>query len=149
LDDAETIAKVEQLAEAGIKTLVIGIPGSDNYVSVLDELADKGGARASDTSPKYYKVDDPEALTDTLVDLTTDLVTSCELALEENPPSLDRVNVFIDDEVLPQEGDDGWEYDMSTTPPTIVIKGQTCADIEMNGVDSVGVKFGCPTVIVK
>ncbi len=148
LDDEQTIAQVRALKDAGITSLIVGIPGSDQepYEVLLDTLAAEGGAPAGSASPKYYRVDDAAELADTLVSLTTNLVTSCELALERTPPDLDEVNVFVDDEVVPRLGDDGWEYDRSTNPPKIVIKGQTCADIESQGAESVRVEFGCPTI---
>lgn len=150
LDDDATIAAVQALANAGITTFVVGIPGSDQaaYQAVLDELAVEGGAPAAEESPKYYQVTDAEELSETLVALTSDLVTSCELLLERVPPDLDEVNVFVNGEVVPKLGDDGWEFDHSTSPPTIVIKGETCATIESEGVESVLVEFGCPTIDV-
>lgn len=150
LDDDGTIAQVKALADAGITTFVVGIPGSDQeaYQVVLDALAEEGGAPASDTSPKYYQVNDADELSETLVALTSDLVTSCSLALERTPPDLNKVNVFVDNEVVPKLGDDGWEYDNSTSPPTIVIKGETCAALESEGAQSVRVEFGCPTIEV-
>ncbi|HEU5076329.1 MAG TPA: hypothetical protein VFU02_19185 [Polyangiaceae bacterium] len=148
LDDDGAIQQVEALTAAGITTFVVGIPGSDQpaYQAVLDVLAERGGAPAADESPKYYQVTDASELSETLISLTSELVTSCELALHEVPPDLDEVNVFVNDEVVPKLGDDGWEYDHSTTPPTIVIKGETCATIESQGVQSVLVEFGCPTI---
>ena len=150
LDDDATVQAVQALSDAGITTFVVGIPGSDQpvYQAVLDQLAVKGGAPASDESPKYYQVTDAEELSETLVALTSDLVQSCELLLESVPPNRNEVNVIIDGEALPQPGDDGWEYDDSTSPPTIVIKGETCAAIESEGVQSVLVEFGCPTIDV-
>jgi len=148
LDGDRSVAQVQALAEAGITTFVVGIPGSDQdaYQVVLDALAVEGGAPASNESPKYYQVTDAEELSDTLIALTSDLVTSCELLLESTPPDLMKVNVFVNGEVVPSLGDDGWEYDRSTSPPTIVIKGETCATIETEGVESVSVEFGCPTI---
>jgi len=35
-----------------------------------------------------------------------------------------------------------------TSPPTIELKGLTCEHIETVGVESVSVKYGCPTVIL-
>lgn len=150
LDDDGSIAQVKALADAGITTFVVGIPGSDQdeYQAVLDALAEEGGAPASNSSPKYYQVNDAQELSDTLVALTADLVTSCSLVLENNPPDRNKVNVFVDDEVVPKLGDDGWEYDNSTDPPSIVIKGATCAAIESEGAESVRVEFGCPTIDV-
>lgn len=150
LDDDRTEAQVQRLADAGIRTLVVGIPGSDAepYVTVLDRLAVAGGAPASTTSPKYYKVEDPEALSDTMRRLTAELITSCELQLEQEPPDREMVNVFIDDEVLPKS-DDTWDYDDTTDPPTIVIMGEACEGLKSSGAESVRVEFNCPTVIVR
>lgn len=146
LDDARTIAQVESLAEAGIGTFVVGIPGSGEYAQVLDALAVAGGHSASATSPQYFEVTDAQELTATLVSITTNLVKICEFQLDRTPPDPNKVNVFIDGEVVPQEGDDGWEYDNSTNPPTIIIKGETCEQLKTEGAENVTFEFGCPTV---
>src|SRR5690606_14762035 len=39
LDDAAVIEKIEALAEAGVATFVIGIPGTEQYASYLDDFA--------------------------------------------------------------------------------------------------------------
>ncbi len=146
LDDTRTEAQVASLTAAGVTTYVIGIPGSDLYAGVLDALAVAGGEAVSTTSPKYYEVADAQQLTDTLVSITTSLVKTCEFQLSTTPPDPDNVNVLIDGTVLPQGGDNGWAYDNSTDPPTIVIKGQTCQNLETQGAHAVTFEFGCPTV---
>jgi hypothetical protein len=80
------------------------------------------------------------------VSITTNLVKICEFQLDRTPPDPNKVNVFIDGEVVPQEGDDGWEYDNSTNPPTIIIKGETCEQLKTEGAENVTFEFGCPTV---
>ena len=147
LDDDRTLAQVQALQAAGITTFVVGIPGSDQapYEVLLDALAEAGGAPASESSPKYYRVEDAEQLSETLVSLTSDLVNSCELVLERRPPDVNKVNVFVNDEVIPKLGDDGWEYDDPSAPSIIIIKGETCAQIEEEGAQSVSVEYGCPT----
>ncbi|XYI03695.1 vWA domain-containing protein [Sorangium sp. So ce1128] len=146
LDDARTVQQVKDLSAAGIRTFVVGIPGTTAYATVLDELAVQGGTATAETSPRYFEVVDAAGLGETLISITRDLVRSCELALQSEPPDRAKVNVFIDDEVLPKPGDDGWDYDDSTTPPTIVIKGATCEHVKSVGAESVRVEFGCPTV---
>ena len=146
LDDQGTVDEVTQLATAGVSTFVVGIPGSAPYAALLDALAEAGGRAASTTSPKYFEVADAQQLTDTLESITKQLVRSCEFQLEQGPPDPDKVNVYIDGEVVPKDGADGWEYDNSTDPPTIVIKGQTCEDLIAQGAESVSFAFGCPTV---
>ncbi|WP_438030694.1 vWA domain-containing protein [Sorangium sp. So ce233] len=146
LDDARTVEQVKALSAAGIRTFVVGIPGTSAYAAVLDQLAVEGGTATAESSPRYFEVVDAAALGETLTGITRDLVRSCELALRAEPPDRAKVNVFIDDEVLPKPGDDGWDYDDSTTPPTIVIKGATCEHVKSAGAESVRVEFGCPTV---
>ena len=149
LDDTATTAQVAALSNEGIPTFVVGIPGSDLYADVLDSLAVAGGVPASTTSPKYFEVSDPDALTQTLIDITRELVKTCTFQLAETPPDPEKVNVYVDGEVLPQDGPDGWHYDNSTTPPTIVITGATCDELETMGAESVTFEFGCPTITVK
>lgn len=146
LDGDRVLNEVERLRDAGIVTIVVGIPGSEPYADVLDALAEKGGAPASPASPRYFKVEDPEALTQTLSALSFDLIRSCELQLGSAPPDTDKVNVYLDDSVVPQLGDDGWELDTSSPPGTIRLKGETCAHVETNGARTIRVEFGCPTV---
>jgi hypothetical protein len=146
LDDTRTIAQVRALSDVGITTLVVGIPGSDlaPYVAVLDALADEGGAPASNSSPMYYQVQDAGDLSDTLNRLTANLVTNCELVLEEAPPDNDEVNVFVDDEVV-YKNEDGWAFDDDDNPTRIILQGETCSRIEMEGVQNLTVEYGCPT----
>lgn len=146
LDDDGTVAQVSALADIGVSTFVVGIPGSDLFAGVLDALAVAGGHAVSATSPKYFEVTDAQELTDTLQSITTNLVKACEFQLNSTPPDADKVNVFIDGQVVPKDGPDGWEYDNSTTPPTIVIKGATCDALQSEGAQSVSFEFGCPTV---
>lgn len=148
LDSSGTKAQVEALADAGITTFVVGIPGSDQaaYETLLDELAVLGGAPASSDSPQFYQVADATELSSTLVALTSDLVDSCELILENPPPDEEKVNVIIDGETLAKTGDDGWEFDDPENPTAIIIKGETCTTIETEGVQSVSVEYGCPTI---
>src|SRR5690606_20887743 len=142
-----TLAQVQALHAAGITSFVVGIPGSDQapYEVLLDALAEAGGAPASQSSPMYYRVEDAQQLSDTLLSLTSDLVDSCELVLERRPPDADEVNVFVNDTIVPKLGDDGWDYDDPSAPSAIIIKGETCRQIEEEGAQSVRVEYGCPT----
>src|SRR6185295_7120061 len=56
LDEQASVAQLTAMATAGIKTFVVGIPGTDPYVATLDAMAVAGGAPASTTSPKYFAV---------------------------------------------------------------------------------------------
>jgi hypothetical protein len=146
LDDDRTVEQVTALAGAGITTLVVGIPGSDapEYVVVLDRLAEEGGAPASEDSPMYYQVEDADELADTLLRLTSNLVKSCELVLDEPPPDVDEVNVFVDGEVI-YKTDDGWAFDDPRNPTRIILQGAACELVETEGVQNLTVEYGCPT----
>jgi hypothetical protein len=145
LDDVATTRRVEALAAAGVPTFVVGIPGSEDFAATLDAVAVAGG-RARAGATKYFAVTNAEELTDTLRSITRELVKTCELQLESRPPDPDALNVEIDGELVPQSGADGWELDLSTAPPTVRLKGATCATVESEGASSVTIRYGCPTI---
>ena len=151
LDDVETRASVEALATAGIPTFVIGIPGTESYATLLDELAMAGGRANKDGPPSYFAVTRegtaPGGLTSVLSAITSSVLMSCRLTLGSTPPALDKLNVQVDGKVLPQKGPDGWALDTTTDPPTVELKGATCERVEREGVQNITVLFGCPTVV--
>jgi hypothetical protein len=150
LDEDGTVEAVTALADAGVKTFVVGIPGSQFYADTLDRVALAGLVPNDTGDSKYYRVSadgDAEGLTEVLTKITTSVITTCRLQLASDPPALDRINVEIDDTPVPQRGDDGWEIDETTSPPTLVLRGETCRLLETEGAGSIRVTFGCPTVI--
>ncbi|HEY3494091.1 MAG TPA: vWA domain-containing protein, partial [Polyangiaceae bacterium] len=154
LDEDRSVMQVEALAAAGIKTIVVGIPGTEFFADTLDALAEAGDAPNPEAPPSYYRVtaeEGAEGLTETLTRITTGLITSCRLQLTSTPddPNYEGLlNVVIDGKEVPQAGDDGWDVDRATEPPTIVLKGETCEAMETQGASQVTVTYGCPTVVV-
>jgi hypothetical protein len=152
LDEDDTVAAVEALADAGIRTFVVGIPGTAAYGSTLDAMAVAGLSENPDAPPSYYRVDaagGTEGLAEVLTGITRGVIRSCRLQLTSTPTDPDYeglINVEIDGQDVPQMGDDGWEVDRSTTPPTIVLKGATCEFMQTEGAESVSITYGCPTV---
>jgi hypothetical protein len=148
LDDAASIQAVTELADVGIKTFVIGIPGTEAYAGTLDALAEQSGVENPDAPPSYFAVSAAggvDGLTDVLTRVTTGLITSCKLQLEEEPPNIDDVFVVIDGLLLEQGAADGWqESDPATSPPTIEIQGATCGKLESDGAEYINVSYGCP-----
>ena len=55
--------------------------------------------------------------------------------------------MYLDGDVIPKDDDDGWMYDMSTDPVTIVLTGPTCTEVEETGVEKISVKYGCMTIV--
>ena len=152
LDDGATVAMVKQLAKANIKTFVIGIPGTEAYGSTLDSLATEGGEPNPSAPPAYFAVTASggvKALSQVLTNITTGLITSCDLVLSKEPPDLEKINVVIDGQTLLEGDPNGWSLDQSSTPPTVVLKGSTCASVTKSGAEKVSVTFGCPTEHVK
>jgi hypothetical protein len=154
LDESRTVDQVEALAAAGIDTFVVGIPGSQFFASTLDKLAEAGGQENPDAPPSYYAVtenDGAAGLADVLTRITTGLITTCRLQLTSTPDSPNYeglLNVVIDGQEIPQQGDDGWDVDRTTSPPTIVLKGATCEALETRGAEKVSITYGCPTIMV-
>lgn len=152
LDDAATLAMVKALAKANVKTFVVGIPGTEAYGATLDSIATEGGESNPNAPPAYFAVsasDGVKALSQVLTKITTGLITSCDLVLGEEPPDLDQINVVIDGKTIPEGDANGWSLDQSTSPPTIELKGTTCASVTRSGAEHLSVTFGCPTEHVK
>jgi hypothetical protein len=152
VDDTATIDQINKLASAGIKTFVVGIPGSEAYSNFLDQFAVAGGATNPAAPPSYYRVDAAggvAGLTKVFTDITTQLVTSCDIELTTPPRDPNKVNVAIDCQVLGTngtDGSDGWILDQSTDPQKIVLQGTTCRWVQRTGAQRVDIVFGCPTV---
>jgi hypothetical protein len=154
LDDDATLAEIERLLALGIKTVVIGIPGSEPYEAALNAFAVAGGASNPREGSSYYRVEAnrPEELTAVFVDIVMNLIKSCEIYLEESPPGLDLVNVALDCVVVPRidpdTGAENWEIVGTETgaPPMLRLLDPLCTQALSAGVRRVDVLFGCPTI---
>ena len=152
LDDAGTTAVVKELAAVGVKTFVVGIPGTEAYGSTLDTLAIAGGEQNPDAPPNYFSVSASggvKALSQVLTNITTGLITSCSLVLQEEPPDINQINVVVDGQTILEGSADGWALDRTTNPPTIELKGTTCETVRTSGAQKLSITFGCPTEHVK
>jgi len=149
LDDEAVIAAIEALRTEGIFTFVVGIPGTENYTPSLDAFARAGGVPRDGAEHDYFAVSAASGvsgLTGVLKSITTELLRSCEIALTEPPAQPSLVNVAIDCEVLPKEGESGWQYDDPEAPASLVIRGPACDDIKAYGARRVDVVYGCTTI---
>ena len=148
LDDAASVQAVADLADAGIKTFVIGIPGTEAYADTLDALAAQSGVENPDAPPAYFAVSAKggvDGLTSVFQRITTGLITSCRLQLEGEPPNINDVFVVIDGVLIKKGEADGWrESAPPTSPPTLEIQGATCDKLEAEGAEYINVSYGCP-----
>jgi hypothetical protein len=149
LDDQSVLEQVTKLKDANVPTFVIGIPGTEAYAGFLDPIAEAGGRPAPAGSPRrYYAVSAQggvQGLVDVFREITTQLVRSCEIELGKNPPDLNKVNVALECEIVPQKQADGdaWIIDQSTDPNKLIFQGRTCKWIQDNGANRVDVVYGC------
>jgi hypothetical protein len=151
VDDGAVTQQIAALESAGIRTFVVGIPGTEEYADYLDAFARAGGVPNQGGSRDYFAVSGAlgvTGLTGVLTNITTALVTSCEITLAEQPAQISLVNVAIDCEALEKEGDDGsgWEFDDPTNPHSVIVHGPACDDLKANGARRVDVVYGCTTI---
>jgi hypothetical protein len=146
LDAVPTLDATAALAKAGFPVYVIGVPGSAPYANLLDQVATAGGT-ALPASPKYFRVDSTgqTEMLAALKQVAAKIVATCTFKLKQPPQDVNYVNVYFDEQVLPQDpqGGNGWKIDGDT----LTLTGGACAAV-MNGVVlDVRIIVGCPTVI--
>jgi len=143
LDAEPTLAAVMAFSAAGIPVYVLGVPGSEPYAVLLDELAVAGGT-ARGSEPQYYAVSsfDQAAFASAMSQIAAKVTGSCTLVLNAVPPQPDEVNVFLNGAAIAQTGPDGW----TLAGTTVTILGKSCQAILDGDVVDVRVVAGCPTV---
>jgi hypothetical protein len=143
LDTNGSVEAVQLLAAAGVKTFVVGIPGSEAYASLLDQLALAGGVGKTE-SPHYYRVADADALTETVSSLGVAVALGCSIELTTPPPDPALVNLFFDGELVPSDPVDGWTF---RDDRTVQVQGAACQLLQTGEVLQADVIAGCPIVI--
>ena len=123
LDDAGARAAAEAVNDAGYAVFVIGIPGSEDYTGVLEDLAEAGGTGS------YYQADDTDELAQALSDIVTRVAT-CRFDLSIIPvePS---IGVTINGDDIPQSQVNGWDI---VDADTIELFGSACNLALVSGV---------------
>lgn len=146
LDDQGTLDAVQSLRDAGVKTIVLGMPGSEAYTNVLDALATAGGMASDAGAERYLRVDNPSELSAALESVTQGVIRSCTVALAEPPPT-SLINVYVDGEVLFKDDQNGWLLNDDPAAPTVEVVGDACAQVEREGVGEITVRYGCQTIV--
>jgi len=164
LDDAASIAEVERLREAGVRTFVIGLgedfAGTDPLsTQVLDRLAEAGGVPREGHPQKFYSAADEAELEAALAAIIEQIAAPCTYELDG--PVCDgrlvKIALRIDGErvetrcnpTLDQDAD--WFFverpDGSLDPRTITFSPPLCqrlADAETVSISIRGVENACP-----
>jgi hypothetical protein len=145
IDADASVAPITALLGHGIKTYVIGLPGSEAYQEVLNRFAIAGGTarvQTAATDPIYYPVTDTQMLTQALRNITAEFSISCTVVLDQAPPDWTQVNVYFDNGLVKMNPADGWKQIDSTT---LEITGPACDLLRSGDVFQIQVVAGCPT----
>jgi hypothetical protein len=134
LDDRRTIDTVLNLNLDGVKTFVIGIPGSEEFATVLDEMAIAGGTAVNN---QHYAVSSADELSNALSATTGNLVP-CVYEVEQPVDDVNSVIVRIDGIPIPHDVThvNGWDYMDSN----LHFYGEACAmlrDGEHHGIRAI------------
>jgi hypothetical protein len=152
LDAAATIASVSALASSGVPVYVIGVPQSEPYGAVLDQLARAGGT-ARGNEPQYYAASDtdPSSLLVALKKIAARVTGGCSFTLANVPADPSLVNVLFDGSPVPQSGPDGWtltaQSGAAAGQAIVTVLGASCQKILDGDVLDMRVVVGCPTVM--
>jgi hypothetical protein len=144
------VAAVRTLANAGVPVYVIGVPQSEPYAALLDQLAQAGGT-ARGSEPQYYaaSASDPSELLTALKKIAAQITGTCTLTLSAAPPDPSLVNVILDGALLKQSGPDGWTLTTAHADggaqSIVTVLGASCQRILDGDVLEVRVVVGCPT----
>lgn len=143
LDRAATLKAVSELAADGITVYVIGIPGSELYGTLLDQMAIIGGGAQQDAPTRYYRIDDLGSLGDIFAEIGAALV-SCTFDLADPPEGVGLTNVYFDESVVLQDAESGWVW---IDGDTIELVGAACEELRSGRVSKVQIVSGCPTEV--
>jgi Mg-chelatase subunit ChlD len=109
LDDERTVHAVRALRARGIKTIVVGIPGTEEVRDLLDVMAVEGG---TDVDGRHHVVDDLDGLLATLRS-TVGAVVPCQFTFRDPPQDLDGLQILVDGVVVPRDRShvEGWDLE--------------------------------------
>lgn len=156
LDDSAVQGEIEQLAQAGVRTAVIGLPGSEPFADALNRFARAGDwTNPSGNGNDYYAVSAinfRQSLIDTINSALNPILPqrpSCDIQL---PSFSDTAQYFVvsDCELVPSiaadtvdAGSDGYFIDFSQVPPHLILQGQYCDQLSSPGLHQLDVIEGC------
>lgn len=142
IDDEATVAQIGLYKQAGLPVYVIGIPGSEAYAGVLQDMAFAAGTQQI-ANPYYYAVKDLDNLQSVLASIAS-VAVSCAFTLDDPPMEGGNTNVYLDGVILPSGGNDGWKW-VDDTLAQIELLGDSCARLKGGQIKTVQIVSGCPT----
>jgi len=124
LDSVRTSNQVLVLREQGIKTFVVGLPGTEGVTDLLDAMALAGGASANG---EHISVADQAELTQALSELSASIVP-CTFELPFDASATPDVGFTVDGEPVPfdETETDGWNF---SGAQSVTLFGSWCSRI--------------------
>lgn len=170
VDSLPLVREAAAARDQGIRTFVIGSPGSEQTRDVLSRLASEGGtapAGCTDSGPRYCHFDmttEPDlasGLAQALSEISS-RVRSCVYPIPAAPDGEkldpDLVNVLYtpggdsDRQTIARAGagddcSEGWQY--TSDGASVELCAETCARAQADTQSQVEILFGCQTVVQK
>lgn len=146
VDHQDMLDEIGALADAGRPVYVVGIPGSEEYSTLLGVAAIAGGTDKP-TGEKYYRVDELDKINKVFREIAASLI-ECRVGLASPPDAPEKTNVYFDTKVVFSDPVDGWQWE-SDAHDAIVFNGESCATLRGGHVSTIRVLSGCPTEVPK
>ncbi len=123
LDEDNAVSAASALNAAGYSVFVIGIPGSENFSDVLDDLAEAGGT-ALPGANKFYQANDSAQLASSLENIASRVAT-CRFDLSAPVSDVADVTVSVGSAGVPHDPGrtNGWDL---VDGDTIELFGAAC-----------------------
>lgn len=146
--DAETVAAVTALFNAGIKTYVLGFGTFGLNTGVLNDAAVAGG-EAKPGATKFYEANNAADLNAALTQIAGGIIVpSCTYQLASAPPVPGDVTVTVNGTPVPRSTahTNGWDYYPDSM--TITFFGSYCSQIMSGSITDVSFVYGCPGPVI-
>jgi hypothetical protein len=143
LDDLHSLDVIGSLHDVDlIDTFVIGLAGTEEYVSLLNAMAVAGG-RPQAGLTSYYPANNQAELQAALQSIAVSVI-SCSIPLEEAPDLPDLVRVYMDGGTVPRDTShqNGWDY-TDSGHLEIMLYGAACEALQDGQVHDVTATFAC------
>jgi len=146
---ASTVTAVRDLANAGVKTFVLGFGGAFVTGTVLNDAAQAGQVPRPGGPPYYYAANSATELSAALQAIAGGLIVpTCSYHLATTPPVPEDVTVTLGGNPVPRSTlhTEGWDYHPDAM--TITFFGSYCDQITAGAVGNVAFSYGCPGPVI-
>jgi len=138
LDRERTLQAVRDLLLAGVRTFVVGIPGTSGVSDLLDQMAIAGETA---NAGRHYAVTDATQLVEALR-TTTGSTVPCDYEFPEIPEDVENIVVTIDGVEIPRDptGTNGWNIARETF---LQFYGSACGTLRDGNAHAVEARYDC------